>query len=313
MNYVLGIDTSCYTTSVAVMAESGDLAADVRRLLKVAPGKRGLSQSEMVFQHTRNLPQIIEEAMAICGNYAKITAVGVSGYPRPVPDSYMPAFLVGDGCGRSLAAVNGLKLHRISHQEGHIYAGMWSAKGPDTDQFLALHVSGGTTELVKVKKHPGRLEIELLGGSLDLHAGQFIDRVGVALQLPFPAGPHLEEAALKNESDCAAIPSAVQGLNLSFSGPETHTMRLLNKGANISAIAAGVQQCVADSLSKLIKNAVEKTDIRNILLVGGVSSNLFIRDYIKNNTSNLGTSVFYPDKKYCTDNAVGTAFFASAR
>lgn len=310
MNCVLGIDTSCYTTSVAIMDENMQLVADVRRLLKVAPGKRGLAQSEMVFQHTRNLPQLIEEAIAVCGNSAKLTAVGVSGYPRPLPDSYMPAFLVGDGYARVLAAVNGINLHRVSHQEGHIFAGIWSAKGPNAKQFLALHVSGGTTELVKVRQNSDKINIELLGGSLDLHAGQFIDRVGVALQLPFPAGSHLEKAAEKCDGDCSAIPSSVQGLDISFSGPETHTMRLLSKGANCNAVAAGVQKCVAESLTKLIINAVGQTELKDILIVGGVSSNMFIRQYINNGLSDLGVSVFYPDKKYCTDNAVGTAFFA---
>lgn len=286
------------------------LAADVRRLLKVAQGKRGLSQSEMVFQHTRNLPQLIEEAISVCGSYPNLTAVGVSGFPRPLPDSYMPAFLVGDGYARSLAAVNGLKLHRISHQEGHIFAGMWSANGPVAEKFLALHVSGGTTELVKVERNIDNFAIELLGGSLDLHAGQFIDRVGVALQLPFPAGPHLEEVALKSESNSIAIPSSVQGLNVSFSGPETHTMRLLKQGANIYSVAAGVQYCIADSLAQLIKNAMNTTGISHVLMVGGVSSNNFIRNYISDSVSAMGANIFYPDKKYCTDNAVGTAFFA---
>ena len=119
----LGIDTSCYTTSVALIGREGGLVGEARRILQVKPGCRGLQQSEMVFQHTRNLPILLEEVLK---KPLKVIGIGVSARPRPLEDSYMPAFLVGLGLARSLAAVNEIPLWQISHQENHLEAGLWS-------------------------------------------------------------------------------------------------------------------------------------------------------------------------------------------
>jgi len=146
----LGLDTSCYTTSVCAIDETGALAGEARRILAVKPGNCGLMQSEMVFQHTRNLPELME--LVLKGNDYEIAGVCVSGYPRPIEDSYMPAFLAGMSVARSISAATGSKLHVISHQENHLEAGMWSAGGPRTDRFLLLHASGGTTDLILCEK-----------------------------------------------------------------------------------------------------------------------------------------------------------------
>lgn len=310
MNCVLGIDTSCYTTSIAILDDAGNLVADARKLLSVKLGKRGLAQSEMVFQHTRNLPDLLEEVYAKCEDEIHFKAIGVSAYPRPLPDSYMPAFLVGSGFARALATVNKIKLRRISHQEGHIFAGIWSAGGPTADHFLALHVSGGTTEIVKVSRSSRQVTIELLGGSQDLSAGQMVDRVGVALGLPFPAGPHLEQLAKTNQEDPAVIPSSVKEMVASFSGPETHVMRLIQKGASPESVAEGVQLCIGNSLEKIIRNAVNKTGLHEILMVGGVASNQYIRNHLVNSVRNVGVKLFFPQREYSPDNAVGAAFMA---
>ena len=141
----LGIDTSCYTTSLFFMNRQGQKVAEARRILKVKPGGCGLQQSEMLYQHTRNLPELMEEAVQ--GHAFSLLGIGVSAWPRPREDSYMPAFLAGQGFARSLAALYRIPLWQISHQENHLEAAMWSAKGPGTDRFLFLHASGGTTDL----------------------------------------------------------------------------------------------------------------------------------------------------------------------
>ena len=146
----LGIDTSCYTTSLFFMNRQGQKVAEARRILKVKPGGCGLQQSEMLYQHTRNLPELMEEAVQ--GHAFSLLGIGVSARPRPREDSYMPAFLAGQGFARSLAALYSIPLWQISHQENHLEAAMWSAKGPDTDRFLFLHASGGTTDLLLVEK-----------------------------------------------------------------------------------------------------------------------------------------------------------------
>lgn len=117
----LGIDTSCYTTSAALLAEDGSLLAEARQILSVKPGRCGLQQSEMVFQHTRNLPRLVEKVFA--DKDCTLAAIGVSGYPRPLADSYMPAFLAGMSVARSLAAAYKVPLEVISHQENHLEAG----------------------------------------------------------------------------------------------------------------------------------------------------------------------------------------------
>ncbi|VBB08010.1 Hypothetical protein LUCI_3275 [Lucifera butyrica] len=307
MNYRLGIDTSCYTTSVAIMDDSGNLLADVRKVLTVKPGGRGLAQSEMVFQHTRNLPLVFAEAMAQFSGPVRFKSVTVSNRPRPLPGSYMPAFLVGEGYGKVLTVSQQIPLYKISHQENHIWAGRWSADGPKGTDFLAVHISGGTTEIVKVGIGSSQqMSIDLLGGSLDISAGQFVDRIGVALNLPFPAGSHLEKLADCGRSGLCKVPVAVRNLNVSFSGAETYVRRLLAQGEPPAALAAGVQLCVAETLVKLMKQAVAQTGLTEILLVGGVSANQFIRDYLCRHSQ--GFSLFFPDSRYSSDNAAGCAF-----
>lgn len=306
---VLGLDTSCYTTSAALMDRKGNLLANCRKLLTVKPGKRGLAQSEMVFQHTRNLPEIFKQALTAAGD-VKIVAIAASNCPRPVPGSYMPAFLVGYGYAEVLSAMNSLPFNVLSHQENHILAGRWSAKGPTVNEYLALHVSGGTTEVVAVKDDGAHLALQLLGGSSDLHAGQFIDRVGVALGLPFPAGAHLERLAQAAFDRPVTLPVSVKKLSASFSGPETAVKKLLAQGADAAEIAAGVEYCVEMTIWKLIAAAHKLTGYRNVLLVGGVTANFHIRSLLKSLAKDHGLMLYVPDRDFSPDNAVGCAYFA---
>lgn len=312
MKYILGIDTSCYTTSVAVMDKTGNLVADARRILTVKSGSRGLKQSEMVFQHTRNLPELLEQAFSKIEKPFSLTAIGVSACPRSLPDSYMPAFLTGLGYARALAVSHTIPLIQLSHQENHIWAGIWSAGGPNTREFLAVHMSGGTTELVKVKKESRGLSLNCLGGTLDISAGQLIDRIGVALKMPFPAGPHLEILAKECQENIIHVPFFVKQFSLSFSGSETYVHKLLAAGTlKPAAIAAGVQLCVAKALTKWIDNGIKVTGLNNILFVGGVISNQFIRNYLISQFSiKNGIDLYFPKSGYSADNSVGAAFFA---
>jgi len=307
MQIYVGIDTSCYTTSVAFIDSNGRLLADARRLLQVAPGKRGLAQAEMVFQHVRNLPEVFAAAAAEIPAGAKYGGVAVSACPRDVAGSYMPVFLVGRGMARILAESHNIALHEISHQLNHLYAGIWSAGGPRSSRFLAVHASGGTTEIVLVRE---ATKVEILGGTIDIAAGQFIDRIGVALGLPFPAGPELERMAA--DVAPAKLPVAVKQLTASFAGPETQARRLIERGTPPAAVAAGVQACVAESLWRLICNGTSITGVNEVLLVGGVNANQFIRDYLraKCETNKPPIKLYLPEPKYSPDNAVGAAYFS---
>lgn len=305
----LGLDTSCYTTSAAIMDGRGQLLAEARRLLQVKSGGLGLAQSEMVFQHTRNLPVVFEEALGLLAKPVQFRKIGVSAVPRSLPDSYMPAFLVGESCARILARVYQIPLLRISHQENHILAGIWSAGGPIAPEFLAVHVSGGTTDIVRVVRGDPSV-IQPLGGSLDLQAGQFIDRVGVALRLSFPAGSSLEALAVAGHERMIRLPVSVRGMNVSFSGPATKALRMIEQGVEPAAIAAGVEECIAVTVAAMTAAAVRQTSLTQVLLVGGVMSNRFIRARIVEQLVKEQVQLFFPQPQYSADNAVGAAYYA---
>ena len=302
----LGIDTSCYTTSLAVVDAQGRLLWEARKLLPVPAGERGLRQSDGLFLHVQNLPDLMAEIVAKSGLLA-LRAIAASSSPRPVAGSYMPVFSAGVSFARALATVLGVPYHTCSHQEGHVRAGMWSA-GVSWDDFYVLHVSGGTTELLQIKMAETP-QIEEIGGSADLHAGQFIDRVGVALGLPFPAGPHLEALAQTAEETMEGIPVSVQGLQISFSGPESHVQRLLTHyHPQTAAIARGVERCVAESLVRLLAVAMQRYGSKPVLFVGGVMANKFICQYLKERAE---VTFVFATPHFAGDNAVGVALMAA--
>ena len=164
---LLGIDTSNYTTSCAWYDTDTDRIIQKKQLLPVAEGQAGLRQSDAVFHHTRQLPQMISQlAEALQGTPLKPDAIGVSVSPRPEEGSYMPCFEAGRSSAEQLGAVLKVPVRCFSHQEGHIEAALYSAGVRETigETFAAFHVSGGTTELLRVRSG----SIEKLGGTLDI-------------------------------------------------------------------------------------------------------------------------------------------------
>ena len=303
MGAVLGIDTSCYTTSCALADETG-LLGQQRRLLTVEMGGRGLMQSEAVFQHVGRLPSLIEELLEEAG-HPVIEGVCASTRPRPVEGSYMPVFTVCEGFARSVAAALNAPFFATSHQEGHIRAAMVDTRLTPRDSFLALHLSGGTTEIVRVKDGG----IELIGGSNDLHAGQFIDRVGVRLGLPFPAGPALETMARRGQAQ-ARLPIWVRGSYCSFSGSESAAQRLIDAGSIApDDMAAEVFSCVARSIAKTLWNAAKASGERRLLLAGGVASSTLLREILPDRLRRLNADVElnWGRPELSGDNAAGVA------
>ena len=196
----LGIDTSNYTTSLAIVNERGDCIANLKRPLTVKSGERGVRQSDAVFMHTVNLPALFEEAAPYL-NSASLTAVGVSERPRNQQGSYMPCFLSGVSAAHAASFSANVPLIKTSHQCGHIMAAVMSSGAGHmlTRSFAAFHVSGGTTELVRVSPSESGFDADVVGGTLDLNAGQLIDRIGVLMGLDFPCGRSLELLALENK------------------------------------------------------------------------------------------------------------------
>lgn len=300
---ILGIDTSCYTTSLA-LAEEGRLIDSVRQLLPVAKGSGGLRQNEAFFLHIKRLPALFEQLIAD-RNYC-LTGVCVSAAPRRAEGSYMPVFCAGLHMAELLAAQAKVPLYTTTHQEGHLAAALYGSS-VDSERFLALHLSGGTTELLQVRREQGGFETKLLG-TADLAAGQMVDRIGVLLELPFPCGRHMESIARQGSS--CRLPIAVQGMNISFSGPETAARRLFAQGEQGEHIAYAVFECIAKSLDKSIRQAVKQTGIKEIILAGGVASNAFIRDYISNCKAYRAV---FAAAELASDNAVGVALLGTEK
>lgn len=321
---ILGLDTSCYTSSLAIISETGAIDYERRILLSVQPGEKGLQQSAAVFQHLQNLPQLLAGYSA-----SKISIVAAAIRPRPVSGSYLPVFKVGASFGEMVARILGAQFIATSHQEGHIRAGLFEGSELESPYMatpsiaalsmampmLAWHISGGTTELLQVAPAVDLgFQILKIGGSSDLQIGQFIDRVGVALGTGFPAGPALEKLALGSASS-KTFPMASQGLQLSFSGPETAAQKEIDalkrsQDGRVSPEAAAdiarrVFNCVCRSLLKVTLQAVAEYKINRVLLVGGVASSQIIREFFRAEGDSLGIRFHFGPKELSSDNAVG--------
>lgn len=298
----LGIDTSCYRTSVAYV--DGGEYVQRRRLLEVPQGQKGLMQSELVFQHVRNLPELLEELIE---PWMVIERVAVSSKPRPNENSYMPVFKVGEGFGRSIAAVNGATFIKTSHQQCHLRAAMHGFK-PIGDRFLAMHLSGGTTETLLTDT---ALNVSLIGGTTDLNAGQLVDRVGVALGCTFPSGPALEEMAAEEEPK-SLVKTSVSGGDCSFSGAEAQLMRMISAGMSPGVIAVETYSVISRTLAKLLDNASRETGVTQALLFGGVASSKLLRTMLQKrlDSRRIKLDISWAAPELSGDNAVGAAFIA---
>lgn len=300
----LGFDTSNYTASAAWT--DGQTDKSERQLLEVKKGERGIRQSEGVFQHVKLMPEIFERLAAHI-DIKKVDAVGVSTRPRNAEGSYMPVFLAGEGYARMVSAALGVPLYKFSHQDGHVMAGIYSIGAFELleGDFLSVHLSGGTTEILKSRYAENRFAHEIIGGTKDISAGQFIDRVGVKIGLKFPAGKELEQLAL-SAKEAEKLPVSADGAYMNFSGVETKASRMA-LSCEREALALGVIENVRDTLSKTINYAIDEYNIHRVLIVGGVASNVIIRDGL---AKKLDADVYFAKKEYSADNAVGTAYLA---
>lgn len=303
---ILGIDTSNYTTSVALMGVDGELIANIKRPLPVKPGERGLRQSDAVFAHVKHIPSAMDEARTYLDG-AQIVAVGVSERPRNIDGSYMPCFLTGVSVAESVSSAMGIPLYRFSHQCGHIMAALYSSGRKDLleREFCAFHVSGGTTEVLRVKKDSAAFHAELVGGTADINAGQLIDRIGVYMGLPFPAGPHIEKLALLNDKKLPSVKVKISDGKVNLSGVENLATSLYDKTGDAHLCSAYVLEHVTKALSLLARDYEERYGATEFVFAGGVMSNSIIKSaFSKQFNASFATPA-------CSaDNAVGIACLA---
>jgi len=299
----LGFDTSNYTTSAALFG--GGTAENRGRLLTVPEGGLGLRQSDALFQHVKRLHLMVEQLRSD-GVMGELKAVGASTRPREVEGSYMPCFLVGEGEGRALAAALGAPFYPCSHQQGHVAAAAWSAGREDLldKPHLAWHLSGGTTELLRVEPEGHTVRAEVVGGTSDIAAGQLVDRAGVLLGLPFPAGKALD--ALYPEADGAGFFRVkLNDLTFSLSGMENKVKELAEKGEKPANIARFTIDTVMNVLLRATEEAQKRWPGLPVLCSGGVASNRQIRAAMEK-----ACGAVFAQPQYATDNAMGVAILA---
>ncbi len=301
----LGIDTSNYTTSLSLSDQDGRVILNLKKLLPVKEGERGLRQSDALFAHTKNLPELMQRLGSILKqerSESRICAVGYSASPRSVEGSYMPCFLAGVAAAETACAMLGCEKYAFSHQDGHIMAALYSSGKTELlsadAPFAAFHVSGGTTELLLVKPCGGEFSVELLGGTADMNAGQAIDRTGVMMGLKFPCGKEME-------SLCDGVPYkkgkiSVNGLECNLSGLENLAAKLYRETEDKAAVSAFCFDLIADTLYKLTENLREQYENIPVIFAGGVMSN----KRIANRLSSLG-NVYFSAPEFSADNAAG--------
>lgn len=311
----LGFDTSNYTTSAAVTVidEAGrpNVVANIKRPLPVSEGARGLRQSDAVFAHVKNLPDVIAEVRRVIADQSlSVAAVGYSATPRDAEGSYMPCFLSGRVAAEAFSAGADVPIYGFSHQGGHIMAALYSSgalfeDGFMTAPFLAFHVSGGTTEAVIATPRDGGFDVALVGYGADLHAGQVIDRAGVMMGLSFPCGREMEALATEymKKEPVKGLKICVQDGICHLSGLENQAADLWRKTSDAGQVSAYVLSFIGKTLRRMTDQIQEKLDAPlPVVYGGGVMSNKLIRPVL---TSKAPWKCYFAEPAFSADNAAG--------
>ncbi len=305
----LGIDTSNYTTSCAAVDRAGNVLAFEKKPLTVMQGQRGLRQSDAVFAHVKQFPEVFFSVLCSVEKEL-VKAVCVSEKPRDGEASYMPAFLPGKSFAQVIASSLNVPVFYTTHQRGHIAAGLISNETLQPP-FVAIHLSGGTTDFLLIDSQGNIIPF---ASSQDIHAGQVVDRIGVRMGLPFPSGKYLETLAA-GHVPTGRYAAIVKDDGLWLSGIETQAIRDLENGIESGQVAAEVY----DVLSRLVCKTLEKFQqkgekslIDKVLLFGGVASSMYLRERIQARScrDKQRYSFYFSLPEYASDNAAGVALIA---
>jgi len=296
----LGIDTSNYTTS-ASFCEDGVVGCNSKCPVFVKVGERGVRQSDAVFSHVKNMPEV----MAVLGEKT-YTAIGVSVRPRDVEGSYMPCFLAGQAVASSLSTTLGVPMYTFSHQAGHVRAALYSAGRNDLvdKTFLAFHISGGTTELLLYEKG----SITCVGGTLDINAGQAIDRAGVMMGLQFPCGKEMEALANAYSGKLPASRICVKDAYCNLSGLQNLAEKLWRETGDRAIVSAFVFDFVGKTLSRMTKDLDARFSDYPVVYAGGVMSNRGLQSLLKQRKN-----TYFAEPSFSADNAAGVALLCRGR
>lgn len=309
---ILGIDTSCYTTSMILIEQSsGAILFEKNVLLKVKEGSKGLRQSDGFYQHVHQLADSFQALTAIF-DVSNLKAIAVTNAPRNVEGSYMPVFNAGVLFARNLSNAFRIPIYTFSHQEGHLMAALATSESIGIPSvFYGLHLSGGTTEFLRVHHSDGRFNVMLLGQTLDLNFGQLIDRIGVSLGLAFPCGKEMDQMAQRSTlEDYKRIKVLGKGtsqdhLGFNISGMENYFKKYIGEMP-----PEDLSRYVFNTIGHVIGESIQGFDPSlPVIISGGVASNSIIKTILKQRYKNL----FFAKPEYSRDNALGIALLGRAK
>lgn len=315
---VLGIETSCDETGVALYdSEQGLLSDALYSQVKMHAEYGGVVPELASRDHVRKLLPLIREVMA----KADLKLSDLDGVAYTSGPGLIGALMVGASTGRALALGLGIPAIGVHHMEGHLLAPMLE-EIPPAFPFVALLVSGGHTQLVRVD---GIGRYELLGESLDDAAGEAFDKAAKMLGLDYPGGPLIARLAQQGERGRYRFPRPMTdrpGLEFSFSGLKTFTLNTANAARNedgqidpqtLADIACAFEEAVVDTLAIKCRRALQQTGLKQLVIAGGVSANRHLRDKLGEMVKKERASLFYARPEFCTDNGAMIAYAGCQR
>lgn len=310
MSFYFGVDTSNYTTSFAVYNKATNNIISLKELLPVKVGEKGLRQNDAVFYHSKALPLLIDKAYDCY--FDDVKAIGVADKPRNIANSYMPCFSVGEGYAKVLSKALNVPLLRFSHQQGHIAAAVYSSKRSEllSKRFIAFHISGGTTEALLFTPSDSNIadfKLEIVGKTLDLNAGQLIDRVGVMLGLPFPAGKGMEKLSCNTNPKSTPKP-VLKGTDICLSGFQNKAEDMFKEQISNACIASYILEAIQLSLDKMVESLIKKYGELPLLFAGGVMSNNIYKKYFQDKYG-----AYFAEPEYSSDNAAGISYLSALK
>ena len=306
----LGIETSCDETAVAIYdSNAGIIGESIHSQIKIHAEYGGVVPELASRDHCLKIVDVLEDAL---GNHSidSIDRIAYTSGP-----GLLGALLIGESFAQGLSTALNIPLIPINHLEGHLMSPMMEF--PEIKMpFICLLVSGGHSMIVDVID---KGNYNIIGQSQDDAVGEAFDKVAKLLDLPYPGGPHIEKLALEGDPNSYDFPRPMihsDNLDMSLSGLKTSVLYTVQKIKNLDHnkkvdIAASFQQAVTDLLLAKITRAIEETNRKDVIIAGGVAANKFIRSEFKKLEGLLGIKVYYPDLKYCGDNASMIAFVGS--
>ena len=306
----LGIETSCDETAIAIYdSKKGIIGESTYSQIDLHAEYGGVVPELASRDHCAKIVDVLQDALGDL-SIKKIDQIAYTSGP-----GLLGALLIGESFAQGLSTALNIPLISINHLEGHLMSPMMEF--PEIKMpFICLLVSGGHSMIVDVKD---KGQYEIIGQSQDDAVGEAFDKVAKLLDLPYPGGPHIERLALEGKSDTFDFPRPMinsDDLNMSLSGLKTSVLYTVQKIPNItevtkSDIAASFQQAISDVLVAKIKKSIETTGRKEVIIAGGVAANKFLRSEFKKLEESHNIKVYYPDLKYCGDNAAMIAFVGS--